>query len=63
MEIVFLTGIMILSGTFAGKVFQRFKIPQIVGYMIVRITEYHPLVEMVNRKILERQESLDKEHD
>ncbi|MFQ5453359.1 MAG: cation:proton antiporter [Candidatus Zixiibacteriota bacterium] len=30
---------------------------------VVGILEYHPLVEMVNRKTLERQESLDKESD
>lgn len=35
MDILFLIGITIFLGTFAGKIFQKLKIPQVVGYIIV----------------------------
>jgi Kef-type K+ transport system membrane component KefB/CBS domain-containing protein len=35
MNILFLIGIAIFLGTISGKVFQRFKIPQVVGYIIL----------------------------
>lgn len=37
MSTLFLVGIVILLGTSVGKVFQKFKIPQVVGYIIVGV--------------------------
>ena len=37
METLFLVGIVIFLGTSAGKVFQKLKIPQVVGYIIVGV--------------------------
>jgi Kef-type K+ transport system membrane component KefB/CBS domain-containing protein len=35
MDTLFLIGIIIFLGTFGGKIFQKLKIPQVVGYIIV----------------------------
>ncbi|MDP8292557.1 MAG: cation:proton antiporter [Candidatus Orphnella occulta] len=37
MEILFLTGIIIFLGASAGKLFQKLKIPQVVGYIIIGV--------------------------
>jgi Kef-type K+ transport system membrane component KefB/CBS domain-containing protein len=37
MNILFLVGIIIFLGAFGGKIFQRFKIPQVVGYIIIGV--------------------------
>jgi len=37
MGIIFLIGIAVFFGTFGGKIFQRIKVPQVVGYIIIGI--------------------------
>ena len=36
-QIVFLLGLMIFFGSFGGRLFQKLKIPQVVGYIVIGI--------------------------
>ena len=37
MNILLLVGLAIFFGTFGGKIFQKLKIPQVVGYIIIGV--------------------------
>ncbi len=53
LNIVLLIGIAIFLGTVGAKIFQRFHIPQIIGYIVVGIILGPPLLNIITPKTVE----------
>ncbi|MFH1063190.1 MAG: cation:proton antiporter [Candidatus Omnitrophota bacterium] len=52
-NMLLLTGISIFLGTFGGKLFQKFKIPQVVGYIVVGVIMGQSVLGILDAKTIE----------
>ncbi len=52
-NILLLTGITIFLGTFGGRLFQRLKIPQVVGYIVIGVLMGKSVLGILDARIIE----------
>ncbi|MGE5279507.1 MAG: cation:proton antiporter [Deltaproteobacteria bacterium] len=53
LHILFLLGVALFGGTMGGRLFQKIKIPQVVGYLIIGFLVGHHVLDIVNMDTLE----------
>jgi Kef-type K+ transport system membrane component KefB/CBS domain-containing protein len=53
LNFLFLLGLALFGGTLGGKIFQKMKIPQVVGYIIIGIVIGQTGIKIIDRNIIE----------
>lgn len=53
LNVLFLLGLALFGGTLGGKIFQKMKIPQVVGYIVIGILIGQTGVKIIDRNIIE----------